>query len=78
MGSGGRRWNDDVDEPLVDAISEAPMPVVNTHYLVRALDRPYAEVFDRLDRLVDEGVLERIEVEGRGHLWWLAPAYERR
>ncbi|MFC5973878.1 hypothetical protein ACFPYI_21350 [Halomarina salina] len=65
------------DERLVDAIREAPMPVVNTQYLVRASDRPHAEVVERLDRLVEEGVVDHLEVEGRGHLWWLALPYER-
>lgn len=65
------------DERLVDAMRAAPMPVVNTHYLVQALDRPYEEVLDHLDRLVEEGVVDHLAVEGRGHLWWLALPYER-
>ena len=77
MGPREPRRADDTDERIVDAIREAPMPVVNTHYLVHALDRPDGEVVEHLERLVEEGVIDHREVEGRGHLWWLAPRYER-
>lgn len=63
---------DGVEERLVTAIRGAPKPVVNTHYLAGELDLPVDETFDRLDRLAGDEVVEHMEVQGLGHLWWLS------
>lgn len=75
--SGRDEWRDgddgdDLRERLVSELAAAPRPVVNTHYLVRRLDRPFETVSRELERLVDEGTVERVRVRDRGHLWWLS------
>ncbi|WP_177232555.1 hypothetical protein [Halogeometricum rufum] len=39
---------------------------------MRRLDRPFETVSRELERLVDEGTVERVRVRDRGHLWWLS------
>lgn len=61
---------------VVAAVRDAPRPVVNTEYLQGRLDLPFEEVYVRLARLADEGVLEHHELRGFGHLWWLSTEAE--
>jgi hypothetical protein len=74
--SGRDEWRGDGDEELrerlVSELATAPRPVVNTHYLMTRLDRPFETVSRELERLVDEGVVEHVQVRDRGHLWWLS------
>ena len=66
---------DELSSRLVSEISDAPHPVVNTQYLMNRLDLPFEDVYERLERLVEEGTVEHMEVRNYGHLWWLASGY---
>jgi hypothetical protein len=55
---------------IVEAIRCAPNPVVNTGYLADRFGVPIWALYVRLESLTDAGVLDHMEVRGRGHLWW--------
>jgi len=76
MTSGQRGFTSELDERIIEAIREAPMPVVNTQYLTAAVGESDDQVVERLEHLVQEGIVDHLEVEGRGHLWWLTLPYE--
>lgn len=67
-----RDGTDELSTRIISEISDAPRPVVNTHYLMKRLDLPFEDVYERLERLVDEGTVEHMEVRNYGHLWWLS------
>ncbi|WP_217353070.1 helix-turn-helix domain-containing protein [Haloprofundus sp. MHR1] len=55
---------------IVEVIRRAPQPVVNTGYLAERFGVPPEAMYQRLESLTDAGVLEHMEVQERGHLWW--------
>uniref|UniRef100_A0A7D5KU29 Uncharacterized protein n=1 Tax=Natrinema halophilum TaxID=1699371 RepID=A0A7D5KU29_9EURY len=59
-------------ETVVESIRAAPMPVVNTRYLAEEHDVPTDEMVERLEAMVDAGMLESHEIEGLARLWWLS------
>lgn len=62
---------DELGARIVSEIRDAPRPVVNTHFLMKRLDLPFEDVYEVLERLVEEGTVEHMEVRNYGHLWWL-------
>ncbi|WP_227356709.1 hypothetical protein [Haladaptatus salinisoli] len=58
------------NDEIAAAIRDAPAPVVNTGYLAGEFETSTESMRERLDELVADGVLERAEARGRGHLWW--------
>lgn len=57
---------------VVEAIRNAPQPVVNTRYLAGEFDADPEEILGDLRLLVVDGVLEHLEIRGQTHLWWLS------
>ncbi|WP_227377384.1 hypothetical protein [Haladaptatus halobius] len=55
-------------DKLVTAIRDAPAPVVNTGYLADEFETSPDSMRERLDEMVEDGVLERAEARGRGNL----------
>jgi len=64
------------ESEIVAAISDAPRPVVNTNYLVGALGVPPDVLSRQLERSIETGAIEHVEIAGRLDLWWLSPDRE--
>lgn len=64
------------DGEIVAAIRDAPRPVVNTNYLVRALDVPPDVLSRQLERSLESGAIEHVQIAGRLDLWWLSSERE--
>ena len=72
-----RDGTDTLSDRIVFEIRTAPRPVVNTHFLMKRLDLPFEDVYERLEHLVEQGTVEHMEVKNYGHLWWLASDHRR-
>lgn len=60
------------DEEVLELFRESSDPVLSTAEVAAELPLVRRSVYDRLDRLRSEGMLEGKEIGGRNTVWWLS------
>ncbi|PSQ34153.1 hypothetical protein BRD08_10450 [Halobacteriales archaeon SW_10_66_29] len=64
------------DEEILDVFQSTSDPVLSTAEVAESLPIERRSIFNRLQQLEEDGLLESKEIGGRNRVWWVSDSDE--